>query len=46
MEKIVIIILQNTEKVSKRKSASKKKSAPHKLTQYMRQRLLILDNLL
>ena len=43
MEKLVMIILQNTEK-NKRKAASKNISSPHKIFQYMTQKLIILGD--
>ena len=39
-----MIILQNTEKITKRKNASKNVSSPHKLSSYMSQKLLILGD--
>ena len=39
-----MIILQNTEKISKRKTASKNISYTYKLSQYMSQKLLILGD--
>ena len=44
MEKTSKIILQNIEKISKRKTASKNISSPHKLSQCMNQKLLFLGH--
>ena len=44
-KKLVIIILQNTEKISKIKNASENIISPNKISsQYMSQKLLILGN--